>query len=156
MIENCKKIFEKNREIIMYLIMGVATTVVNWVTYAVFIRVLSDCSHKVFYSNTLAWIFGVVFAYITNKIWVFESHNWELSFIFKEAGLFLSARIITGLLEIVGVPFLVDTLGFKMPLFGTEGMMAKVLVSVIVTILNYVFSKLIVFKGKKEVAEQES
>ena len=95
----------------------------------------------------------MVFAYITNKIWVFESHNWKLSFMLKEAGLFLSARIITGLLEIVGVPFLVDTLGFKMPLFGTEGMMAKVLVSVIVTILNYVFSKLIVFRDKKEVAE---
>ena len=75
--------------------------------------------------------------------------------VIKEVFLFVSARAITGLIEIVGVPFLVDTLKFDAELFGTKGMMAKVCISVIVIILNYVFSKLFVFK-KETVEDNEN
>ena len=155
MIEKGKEIFFKYKETIMYLIMGVATTIVNWASYAIFIRVLSGAEHKVFISNTIAWVLGVIFAYVTNKIFVFESYNWELKYVVKEVFLFVSARAITGLIEIVGVPFLVDTLKFDAELFGTKGMMAKVCISVIVIILNYVFSKLFVFK-KETVEDNEN
>lgn len=153
-MEKCKELFLKYKETIMYLIMGFATTVVNWATYAIFIRVLSGAAHKVFISNTIAWVVGVAFAYITNKIFVFESFNWEFKYVVKEVFLFVSARAITGILEIVGVPFLVNTLGFDAKIMGIDGMVAKVCVSVIVIILNYVFSKLFVFKKSEKMEEE--
>ncbi len=146
----------KYKEIILYLIMGVGTTVVSWVCYAIFVSVFS-INHTVFgfnidvlVSNALAWICSVAFAFITNKILVFESYSWKLKFVIKELLLFISARIITGIIEILGVPFLVG-IGLDQTIFGIEGMLSKVLVSIIVVILNYVFSKLFVFrKDKKE------
>jgi putative flippase GtrA len=96
----------------------------------------------------VAWIAAVLFAYVTNKLWVFRSYNWEIRFVLREAVLFISARILTGIFEIVSVPLLVK-LGLSQTLFGVKGMWAKVLVSVVVMILNYVFSKLIVFRKKE-------
>jgi len=150
MNEKIKEIYLKHKEVVMYLIMGVATTIVNWVTYAVMVKVLGFLPDYmvVFWSNVIAWIFGVTFAYITNKIFVFESESWKVNDVIKEATLFVSARLITGIIEIVGVPFLVDGCGFDAKIFGIKGMAAKVSVSVIVVILNYVFSKLLVFKKR--------
>lgn len=140
-----KSLYLKYKEIIMYLIMGVLTTVVNWATYAIMVRVFTD---SVTISNIVAWVAGVLFAYVTNKIFVFESYSWTPKFIIKELSLFVSARLITGVIEIVGVPALVAC-GLNQSILGTKGMLAKVLISVIVVILNYVFSKLLIFKDKK-------
>ena len=155
MNERIRDIYLKHKEVIMYLVMGVATTIVNWATYAVMVKILGFLPDNltVFWSNVVAWIFGVTFAYITNKIFVFESESWKINDVIKEASLFVSARLITGLIEIVGVPFLVETCGFDMKIFGITGMAAKVSVSVIVIILNYVFSKLLVFKKDEETEE---
>lgn len=149
-----KNLFFKYKEIIMYLVMGVATTVVNWIVYALAISlintnlVIKDFDFDLLISNITAWIISVIFAYVTNKIFVFESHSWKLAFIAKEFALFVSARLITGVLEIVGLPFLVS-LGLDQTIFGIEGMVSKVLISVLVVILNYIFSKLIIFKKEK-------
>ena len=150
MIKEIEGFYLKHKEVIMYLVMGVATTIVNWATYAVVVELLRSMSERdrVFWANVLGWIFGVTFAYITNKIFVFESASWKFRDVIKEASLFVSARAITGLIEILGVPFLVDTCGFDMKIFGITGMAAKISVSVIIIILNYVFSKLLVFKKK--------
>ena len=151
MIGMIKELFFKYKEIIMYLIMGFCTTIVNWVSYAVSVRLISGdyeifgMPFDVFTANIIAWILGVLFAYVTNKIYVFESYSWKLSFVAKEFGLFVSARAITGLFEIIAVPFLV-TIGLNQTIMNIEGMVSKVLVSVIVVILNYVFSKLIIFR----------
>lgn len=140
-----KELFIKYKEIIMYLIMGVLTTAVNWVVYAV---LAGPFNASVTGSNIIAWVAGVLFAYITNKIFVFESYNFSPAFLIKELFLFVSARFITGIIEIAGVPALVY-IGLDSTIFGIKGMVAKVAVSVIVVILNYVFSKLLIFKNDK-------
>lgn len=150
MIDKCKGLFEKYRETILYLIAGVATTVVNWVAYALLLRAFDDFHHSVFLANTLAWGISLVFAYVVNKIWVFESYSWEIKYVAKELSLFVSARVLTGLLEIFGVPFVVDTLGFDMGIFGVRGMVAKILVGIIVIITNYVLSKFFIFKKEEQ------
>ncbi len=149
-----KKIFDKYREIIMYLIFGVATTVVSWVSYAIFTKLISTIYfwgitiENTTTANVLSWICAVLFAFVTNKIWVFDSKSWRPSIAVKEFGLFVASRIASGIIEIGGVPLLI-LIGLDQTIFGIEGMFAKVLVSVIVVILNYIFSKLFIFKKKK-------
>lgn len=135
---------KKHKEIILYVIFGGLTTVVNWVTYSLFV---SFCSITV--SNVFAWIFAVVFAYITNKIFVFEQKSWKPSIAFFEFTKFVPSRVLTGVIEIVGVDILVY-LGLNQTVLGVRGMVAKVTVSIVVVILNYVFSKLIVFNKKND------
>ena len=139
------ELFRKYRELIVYFIVGCMTTLVNWAVYAAGVEWLH---WSVAVANAVAWIAAVAFAYIANKIWVFQSFNWSPAFVLREVVLFVSARVLTGLIEIAGVPLLVK-LGMDQELFGVKGMWAKILVSVIVLILNYVFSKLIIFKRKK-------
>lgn len=152
-----KKLFEKYKEIIMYLIFGVLTTVVSWGSYTLLVGV---GGLPVFWGNLLSWVLAVAFAYVTNKLWVFDSKSWALSVVAKELVGFVSSRGITGVLEIVCVPLMVKTgfdtlffnlfhrLGWQLKLLYTDGIYSKILVSVMVVILNYVFSKLIVFKKK--------
>ena len=147
-----KRMFVKHKEIIMYLIFGVLTTVVSWGSYAIFEKVFKeaivDVNVLVAVSNVLSWVTAVLFAYITNKLFVFESKSFKPTVLFKEIGLFVGSRLLSGAVEWVGVPLLV-WLGLNQTIFGIEGMLSKVLVSVIVVILNYILSKLIVFKKEK-------
>lgn len=164
-MEKIKALFIKYKEIIMYIIFGVLTTLVNWVVYTILIKIFGsaaesetvlfslfdrDITMSIFYifiANFVAWVAGVVFAFVTNKIWVFESKSWRFGLVMKELWLFVAARLITGVLEWFGVPALVAA-GMDQPLFGIDGFLAKIVVSVIVVILNYVFSKLIIFRKK--------
>lgn len=164
-MEKIKQLCIKYKEIIMYIIFGVLTTLVNWVVYTILIKLFGgatesqevlfslfgrDITMKIFYifiANFVAWVAGVSFAFVTNKIWVFESKSWAPRVALKEFWLFVTARLITGVLEWFGVPLLV-AIGLNQPLFGIDGFVAKILVSVIVIVLNYVFSKLIIFKDK--------
>lgn len=150
-----KKLYRQYREIIDYLFWGVMATIVSWGTYSVFAVVFKrlagdfhmfglQISLVVLFANVLSWICAVAFAFFTNKLWVFRSKSWEKSVFLPELGKFVSARAVTGILEIVGVPLLVG-LGLNQIIFGIEGIVAKVLVSVIVVLLNYVFSKLFIF-----------
>ncbi len=151
-----KKLFTK--EILMYLIFGVLTTVVSWGTYTLFVN---GCKMSVFWANFVSWVCAVTFAYITNKLWVFNSKSWEVKFVVKEAISFFASRGATGVIEIVCVPILVKTsfdnlfynlfekMGVGMKILFTDGIYSKIVVSFIIVILNYVFSKLIVFKNKK-------
>lgn len=148
----------KTKEIIMYLIFGVLTTLVSWGTYVLFANPLGL---GVFVSNLLSWICAVIFAFFTNKLWVFDSKSFEAKTFLKEATTFVASRGITGVFEIVFVP-LISKIGFDnlfYPLFKsagitlkvlyTDGIYSKIAVAVIVVILNYVFSKLFVFKKKE-------
>ncbi len=154
-----KKIFnllKQYREVISYLFWGGMTTVVGWGSYSLIVTLLKERSEMVgvfglnismavLQANVWSWICAVLFAFVTNKIWVFQSKNWSAKVVMPELGKFVSARIVTGVLEIIAVPLLVG-IGLNQTLFGIEGMVAKVIVSVLVVILNYVFSKLIVFR----------
>ena len=151
-----KELLKKHREMIDYLFWGVMTTVVSWGSYSLFALVFKNqageieifgihLSIVVLIANILSWICAFLFAFITNKMLVFHSRSWKPSVLLPEFGKFLSARVITGILEIVGVPLLA-ALGLNQTIAGIEGMAAKVLVSVAVVILNYIFSKCFVFK----------
>lgn len=150
---------QKTKEIIMYLIFGVLTTLVSWGTYVLFANPLGL---GVFVSNLLSWICAVIFAFFTNKLWVFDSKSFKTKTLLKEASAFVASRGITGIFEIVFVP-LISKIGFDnlfYPLFKnagitlkilyTDGIYSKIAVAVIVVILNYVFSKLFVFKKKSD------
>lgn len=151
-----KELLKKYREMIDYLFWGVMTTVVSWGSYSLFALVFKNqigeieifgihMSMVVLIANILSWVCAFLFAFITNKALVFHSRTWKPSVLLPEFGMFLSARVITGILEIVGVPLLA-ALGLNQTIAGIEGMAAKVLVSVAVVILNYIFSKLFIFK----------
>lgn len=162
MMSKIKELFIKYKEIITYVIFGVLTTVVSWGSYTVFVELLSM---KVFVGNLLSWICAIVFAYVTNKLWVFESKSWKPSVIGKEIVTFVASRGITGVVEILCVPLLAKT-GFDNIFYGilekmnislgilfTDGIYSKIFLSVVVVILNYFFSKFIIFKNKKKDTE---
>ncbi len=140
-------IFVRYRRVICYLFWGVMTTVVSWVSYSVFSYLLAmvcPLTLTVTVSNCLSWVLAVVFAFVTNKRWVFHSNSWAGHVVWPEFGKFVSSRLVTGVLEMVGVPVLVAC-GLRQTLFGIEGMVSKVAVSVVVILLNYIFSKRFVF-----------
>ena len=142
-MEKIKALIVKYKEILLYLVFGGLTTCVSWGSYALFVLV----GLPVTPANALSWICAVLFAFVTNKLFVFESRSWALASTLREAGEFFGARILTGLLTLVGVPFLIR-IGLDQPIFGVEGMLAKVTMSVIEVLLNYVASKLVIFRKK--------
>lgn len=148
-----KELIVKYREIITYVIAGGLTTLVNLITFQVFNNLLGP--EKYLISNIIAWIVGVIFAYIINKLWVFESKSWKINIISKEIPEFVGARLFSLIVEEGGLWILVDMLKFdkySFDLFGftIDGkLISKIVLAVIVVILNYLFSKLVVFKNKK-------
>lgn len=147
----------KYKEITMYIVFGVLTTLVSWGTYILFENIKGM---TVFVSNLLSWICAVAFAYITNKLWVFASKSFKPSVLIKEIVSFVASRGITGAIEIFCVPLLAkwgfDTIFFSLfkslkigtGVLYTDGLYSKIVIAVIVVILNYIFSKLFVFKTK--------
>lgn len=144
-MEKIKRLYNKYYETISYLIFGILTTVVNWGTYSLLV---SFSPLGINGSNIIAWIASVLFAFITNKIYVFRSTSFKISLLIPEFFKFVSSRLITGALEIGLVPLLVH-LGFNYRIFGIKGFAAKLVVSVIVVILNYFLSKYLVFNKDK-------
>ena len=140
-----KRLFQKYREIIMYLIFGVSTTLVNWIVYTLLVSIANT---DVTLANGIAWFAAVIFAYITNKLYVFESKSWKVTVLAHEIISFFGARIASGVFEIF-LPALLMKIGLDQAIFGIEGFAAKLVVSVLVIVLNYIFSKLFVFKNKK-------
>ena len=174
-----KKLIIKYREIWTYLIAGVLATVISWGTYPLFLKlfnasfgennivhIFKDIDVNVFLASLFSWLCAFIFAFITNKLWVFESKSWEKKVAIKEFFAFLSSRAFTGILEVVCVPLFVSIgldalfttiltkLHINIPVLFESGMCSKIAVSVIVVILNYVFSKLFVFNKPKEKTEE--
>lgn len=137
-----KQITKKYNELITYLVFGLMTTVVSFGSYAIFV---SGLKLDIEIGNTLSWICAVVFAFFTNKFWVFKSTSTDTKTVFWEFVTFIGSRLLTGAMEIIGVPMLVH-FGLSQTIFGVKGMLAKVLVSMTVVFLNYFFSKLLVFR----------
>ncbi len=124
-----------NRETIIYVIFGVLTTVVDFLIFGLLYYV-ADLNEIV--ANTSAWIVAVAFAFVTNKLFVFEAKNFEFKNLLKEITAFVLARVTTLLLTNVFLLFA----GYV----NMNMMFAKALISVAVIILNYIFSKLFIFK----------
>ena len=146
-METLKNLYFKHKEIINYLLFGGLTTVVSWGTYSLFVKAIGM---SVGVGNVLSWICAVLFAFVTNKLFVFESKTWQPATALREFVSFIGARLATGVIEWFGVPYF-STHGLTHPLFGVKGLLAKVVVSIVVIILNYIFSKFLVFfkKDKK-------
>ena len=141
---------KNKKEIINYIIFGVLTTVVNFAVFWLFNRLLGRDFYLL--SNVIAWIAAVAFAYVTNRIWVFESKVTTVKGILLEVSEFFLARLFSLVVEEAGLLILVDLLKFKVLSFDlfsfniTGEMLAKVILAVVVVILNYIFSKFIIFK----------
>lgn len=149
-----KKLLIKYKELITYVVFGVLTTIVNFVCFWVLNRIFGDDIYLV--SNAAAWVVSVIFAYVTNKLWVFESKSWNIKTVAREAVEFFAARLFSFVVEEGGLWLFVDILGMGAFSFSALGLeitgqiIAKVILAVIVVILNYFFSKFIIFAKQKK------
>ena len=135
-----------SKEVFSYLFFGVMTTVVNLVVYAACNKFVD-----VMVSNVIAWVAAVVFAYVTNKLFVFESKSWSPKVLAKEIPSFTGARLLTLGIEEAGLLIMIKLLHLDVILtIGPVGgeLVVKALLAVIVVILNYIFSKVLIFKKK--------
>ena len=146
-----KRLWDKYKEYILYVIFGVLTTVVNYVVYFIVTLVFKlnvtvnmfghESNLGILIANVVAWIVAVAFSFVTTKTWVFESKT-RGSKVVKEIIEFVTARLLTlGIEEVMLVVF-VNILGFN-------DIVIKLIASVITVVLNYIFSKFIIFKKSK-------
>lgn len=152
-----KKIIEligKYKELILYIVFGGLTTAVNFVAFWICGRFLGEDLYLV--SNAIAWFISVVFAYITNKLFVFEAKDFSLKVLIKEILAFFGARIFSFGVEEGGLWLMIDLLKFgefSINVFGFEiggQLIAKLVLAVVVVILNYFASKFVIFKKKNK------
>lgn len=132
--------FKKHESVLSYLFFGVLTTAV---TYLIYLPCYNLLSLSATVSNLISWVGAVTFAYLTNKPFVFKSHDWSAKTVLPELAKFVSCRIGSGTME-TGILFLAVDLG------QGNGNIWKLLTSVIVVIVNYVASKLLVFRRQKQ------
>ncbi len=123
--------------VVMYLVFGVLTTLVDWVAY----RVLRLSGLGYMFSNVAAWGAAVVFAFVTNKFMVFNSKSVDRLIIIKEFISFVGARVFSLLLQLAGIELMIDYVNIN-------EYIAKAVMTVVVVVCNYVFSKLFIFKDK--------
>ena len=123
--------------VVMYLVFGVLTTLVDWVAY----RVLRLSGLDYMFSNVAALGAAVVFAFVTNKFMVFNSKSVDRLIIIKEFISFVGARVFSLLLQLVGIELMIDYANIN-------EYIAKAVMTVVVVVCNYVFSKLFIFKDK--------
>jgi len=137
-----EKIIRKllTREVIVYIVFGVLTTVVNFIAFYLFNDLLKI---HYFWANAMAWVAAVAFAFVTNKQFVFESRSWEVKTTLREAVGFTGGRVLSLLLEQGGLLLFVELMHMK-------EMIAKIILAVVVVIVNYIFSKLWVFVKKDQ------
>ena len=129
-------LYKKYKEIINYLIFGGLTTLVSIGTYAIFTKIF-NIDYLV--SNVLSWVIAVLFAFITNKLFVFESKSKDKKLISKEITNFFFFRIVSLVLEMVIMYVFVD-------LLAINDLITKIIAQIIVILANYIFSKVFVFK----------
>lgn len=155
-MKKIKELLKKYEELILYVVFGALTTLVNFIAFWLLNRALGEKLYLV--NNIIAWFVSVIFAYVTNKLWVFESKSWAPKILLKEVPEFFAARLFSLAVEEGGLWLFVDKLGFDRFSFTvfnfevTGKIIAKVVLAVIVVILNYFFSKFVIFakKGKKK------
>jgi putative flippase GtrA len=132
-----KALFQKYREPIMYIVFGVLTTLVNFTMYYLLARILAL---PVMLANSTAFLLSILFAYVTNRTWVFTSHATSALEILKEGTEFFLARILGFFLDLGFMFVFVSLLSF-------DDLLMKGLSNIIVIVLNYVISKYIIFKS---------
>ncbi len=135
-----KALYQKYREIILYAWFGGWTTVINYLSYLLLENV---CQIHYLVATVIAWILSVLFAYLTNRKWVFASDAHTPKELGLEMASFFGSRVFSGICDFVLMYLCVD-------LFHFNGDICKILINVLVIILNYLLSKLLVFRKKRE------
>lgn len=128
-------LFSRYREPLLYLFFGVLTTAVSWGSFYLFHYPLSVDE---LIANLLSWVAAVLFAFFTNRVWVFRTHGYGF---LQEMALFCGARLSTLMLE-EGIIFLFVTI------LSFDAMAVKMIGNIAVLVLNYILSKLLVFRKK--------
>lgn len=128
----------KHQELILYVFFGAATTAVNFAAYGILER-LFNCNYL--FSNTAAWILSVVFAYITNRKYVFLSGEKTFKGVIREFLSFVSCRFLSGGFDMGAMVIFIS-------IVGLNDYTAKIITNVGIVIINYVFSKLVIFRKK--------
>ena len=146
MLQKIKALWAKHREVLIYLVFGGLTTVVDWaVSYLLYFlwgSAIEETAILIHVANTIAWAAAVTFAYVTNRIWVFESTRKGFLPILGELASFAGGRVLTLLLqEAMFVVFF--------HWLGISEFIVKIIAAVLVVIANYFISKLLVFKKEK-------
>lgn len=135
-----KELFKKYKSFIAYAFFGVCTTLVNLLSYKLFYFVIGI---KNVPATILAWLFAVLFAFITNKLWVFDSKSFTPKVFLRELTMFFIFRIATGVLDVAIMWFTVDKMKWN-------AMVWKLISNILVIVLNYVASKLVIFIKKEK------
>ena len=138
MIQKIRSLVIQYWEVLSYLIFGVLTTVVNYLVYLPAYNLLGLSAAL---SNAIAWVVAVAFAYLTNKPFVFKSNDWSAKTVIPEVTKFVGCRVASGAAETLILLVTVDILNWN-------GNLWKLVTSVLVVVLNYIASKLVVFKKK--------
>ena len=135
-----KKLMKKYEELIMYIIVGVCTMIVSLVSYFIMANTL-----QMYYqaANIISWVLAVAFAYVTNKKYVFKSPYTSVQATTKELVSFVSSRVASLLVEILIMFFFVQVCQI-------DDNIVKLMNQVLVTVLNYIFSKFWVFRKEKQ------
>ena len=129
--------YREHREGMRYLIFGALSTIVNIVVFEICFKIKLSTT----ISNCMAWIVAVIFAYITNKIWVFCSKTDSKMDLLREIGSFFGARVFTLIFETIFLIIVIDKLHFNT-------MLMKIVSNILVILMNFVFSKIFIFKKK--------
>ena len=138
-MKKIRELIVRYYDILAYLFFGGLTTVVN---YLVYLPCYNWWNISASVSNIIAWVFAVAFAFLTNKPFVFKSHDWSAKTVWPELTKFVGCRVGSGVLETAILWLTVDTLTWN-------GNWMKLITSVIVIVLNYFGSKFLVFVKKK-------
>lgn len=138
MIKLIKELLIKYKELVRYGVCGIITTATNVIAFHVCYEI---CGIQLLVSNTIAWILAFLFAFISNKLWVFESKEWTGKKAIAEMLGFLFARLATLVLDTFLMWFMVDILAL-------DGTLSKVISNVITIAINYIASKFIIFKKR--------
>ena len=139
-----RKLMDKYRDVIPYLVFGVLTTIVNIVAYWVYAHPLHL---GIMVSTVIAWVLSVLFAYVTNRKWVFHSEASGAGEILREIISFFGARLATGLLDMLFMYIFAERLGLN-------DTVIKICSNVVVVILNYIFSKFLIFRHKGDISDE--
>ncbi|MBO4869693.1 MAG: GtrA family protein [Clostridia bacterium] len=143
--KKCNAFIKKHREIVLYIVFGILTTLVNYLVYYPLVNLPGMAEHVGWWTlvvNVIAWVAAVAFAYVTNKFFVFRSNDKSKGTVVRELLLFVGARIASLLIEEAILAVFVTALGFNKNV-------VKLIASVITVVLNYFFSKLVVFRKNK-------
>lgn len=126
----------EKKEILLYILFGGLTTLVNIASYLIFAKALNV---EYLPSTIIAWILAVVFAYITNKIWVFNNYNYKIGHMAKEFASFVLCRLFS-----LGVDVSIMWVGVD--ILKIDDLFTKMAANIVVVLINYILSKLIIFR----------